>query len=168
MDADRFDGFVRSLADARSRRAVLRAVAVGAVTAPLLADGATVAARPPTCLADGKKCQRRKAQKCCSGICAKQGRNAKCQPAPFAHGCTNLSDSCSGVDVACPDFQSDSRLCFVDANHVPFCADLQDFNCSGCTTDQECIAMFGDGAFCLACADCAEFGTSTACAKPLA
>ncbi|HEU5430204.1 MAG TPA: hypothetical protein VFU81_00995 [Thermomicrobiales bacterium] len=167
MDSEQFDGFVRSLADARSRRALLRAVAA-ALAAPSVTGDATLAARPPTCLADGKKCKKSKASKCCSGICAKQGRKTKCQPAPFAHGCTNLSDSCAGVDVACPEFQSDSLLCFVDANDVPFCADLLAFSCGGCATDQECVAMLGDGAFCLACPDCGEFGTNTACVKPLA
>ncbi len=166
MDAKRFDVFVQSFAAHRSRRDVFRAIAVGALATPAMVRGQPVAAGAPACIPNGKTCAVTTPEQCCSGICKKKHGKAKCRKAPAAFGCTNLQDSCNGPNIDCPKWAAPG-LCFVDANHVPFCADLLDFNCSGCTTDQECVTMFGDGAFCFTCPDCAEFGTTTACVKPL-
>lgn len=166
MDANRFDFFVQSVAANRSRRGVLRAIAAGALAAPALGCGRPVGAGIPACIPNGNKCSIAAPDECCSGICKKKHGKARCKKAPAAFGCTNLQDSCKGSNFDCPK-QAAPGLCFVDANHVPFCADASTaFTCNGCAGDQECVDLFGDGAFCLFCPDCAEFGETSACVRP--
>jgi hypothetical protein len=166
LDAERFDTFVQSFAGRRSRRGVLRALAAGAVSAPAVVRGRSAAAGALTCISNGDKCSLAAPDQCCSGICKKKHGKARCKKAPAAFGCTNLQDSCQGPNIDCPN-RAAPGLCFVDANHVPFCADANtQFTCNDCAGDQECVDLFGDGAFCLFCPDCVEFSTTSACVKP--
>ncbi len=167
MDANRFDGFVQSFATNRSRRGVFRAIAAGALGAPVLASRGATAGPVAVCIPNGKKCSTASPELCCSGICKKKKGKAKCQKAFSAFGCTNVQDSCNGPDIPCPK-RAATGLCFVDANHVPFCADADfDFTCMDCSDDAPCINRFGDGAFCLACPDCVPFSTNTGCIRPV-
>ncbi len=166
MDADRFDRFVQSFGAARSRRAAIRAVAAGALAASAAVRGRPAAAGAPTCIPNGKRCSVATGTLCCSGICKKKHGKTRCRKAPAAFGCTNLQDSCNGPDFGCLGGPPSGR-CFVTAERVPFCADVDTaFTCNDCTGDLECVDLFGDGAFCLACPDCAEFGRTTACVRP--
>jgi hypothetical protein len=167
LDAERFDRFVQSFGYARSRRAVFQAIAAGVLATPAAVRGRSVVAGDPTCTPDGKSCLASAPEQCCSGICKKKkGGKARCKKAPAAFGCTNVQDSCNGGDFGCLGGPPSGR-CFVNADHVPFCADIDTaFTCNGCADDAACVAAFGKGAFCLACPDCEPFGSTTACVRP--
>jgi hypothetical protein len=145
MDGQAFDAVVQRVAQAASRRGVLRAGA-GALAVTL--GFARAEATHFTCLHVGKRC--RSKSQCCSGICKRH----KCR----GHDkgiCKAGQDSCLGT-VVCGAASGVICYCFVTTGKAPFCG-LIGGTASTCTRDEECVATKGEGAACVPC------GSATYC-----
>jgi hypothetical protein len=150
MDSARFDGLVRSLSQARSRRQTLHGLAGIAASGAVALSGRAVSAQ--ACKSDGKACK--KNGQCCSGNCAGgtgTGSTSKsdgsCQPACQDNGsaCTQASECCSNncFNSVCADFVtscgsstcgSDTRGCAGDT----CCGPPAFFSCIGSDVSQCC------------------------------
>jgi hypothetical protein len=115
MSDERFDAFLMALARARTRRAMLAAVAASTTAATALSD--TVWAGRATieaCESKGERCQEK--TDCCSKRCRKR-KNAKkgrCRCSREGQRCNDPLDCCVGPeDLFCAE---DSRRCEVPAN----------------------------------------------------
>jgi hypothetical protein len=92
MDPQRFDGLVRSLARASTRRDLTRAAAASFVGAFLAAIGAgSTAAQPWFCASEGSACNR----PCCRGLRCRDGRCQRCRP--LGDWCLSGRECCGGA-----------------------------------------------------------------------
>jgi len=131
MDAQRFDGLVRGLARASTRRDFLRAAASSFASAFLAAIGARpTGAQPGLCAAEGDLCLR----PCCRGLRCRDGRCARCQP--LGDFCLSGRECCGNAicerDVALGLGRCRCRAGETECNGV--CRNLRSdpFACGGC------------------------------------
>jgi hypothetical protein len=168
MDAGRFDGLVRSLHDAVSRRAAFRALG-GVVTLLGLPgrDNASAKKRKRKkkkvkrnsfgCVNVGDFC--RKNGQCCSGLCKRR----KCEPHD-ADVCEAEDDICKGNAASCTTATNNKGDCGRTTGNASYCGGEGD--CFPCKKDADCIPICGPLAACVVCeSECAEAG-GTACFGP--
>lgn len=102
---------------------------------------------------------------CCSGVCQKQkGGKAVC----VAHdegSCRPDQDICVGEDEGAAQCDVDG-ICFRTTGQAGFCGKVEAGNCFTCRTDADCQPVFGSGAACVVCNDCADEAGGTGCVPP--
>lgn len=175
MDANRFDNLTRALTASPSRRRIMRAFAAAALAqAALPGPGPSVARKRKRkiktnqfgCVDVGEKCYGKDAR-CCSGICAGNGRRSKCA-ARNQGGCSRDDNSCLGSVPCGVDGQ-----CYRTTGKAGFCGDPAACDCDSCKKDADCEAEHGAGAACIVCItggdDCVDVNGSqgTACVPPV-
>ena len=129
MDAVRFDGIVRTLSQARSRRQALRSLAGAAGALALGARGAS--AQDEECKADGKECK--KSSQCCSENCvgATSDKRGTCET---AQTCIDPYHECPPACVDAAVATGNSAPCDACCYKTCYLAGVQD-NCPpGMTT----------------------------------
>ena len=121
------------------------------------------------CLNVGDRCDGTDFQ-CCSGLCQEVpgGKGKARRSFCVAHD----EGSCGADQDFCVTEDDDATRCNVDGacfrttGQASFCGRLQDGNCFVCRTDSECEPVFGAGAACVVCSDCAEEAGGTGCVPP--
>ncbi len=162
----------RSLTSIPSRRDVLRGLAgagVGLSVARFPSGAAAVKGRKKErkpkpnvfgCLNVGDPCKR--ADQCCSGICAGRKRRRKCR-AHDTGGCRAGSQpiSCNGTDIVCTTSTGNPEgVCTTTTGNGGYC--VYSGACYPCRKDAECQELCGPQGACLLCNDCPDTG-GTSC-----
>lgn len=158
MDAMHFDHWIRTLSTISSRRQVVRALILGAITARFTTGEATAG---PGCKNVGKKCK--KTKECCSGICKGKKGKKTCK-AHDTGGCKAGQNvvGCGGpANVPCTTSAGVEAECFTTTGNAGYCAGTA--TCFSCQRDADCIALCGPQAACITCTACLSNG-GTACA----
>jgi hypothetical protein len=191
MDHGQFDSISRAFGAESTRRAAVTTLGRGAIAALLghlgmSSRSAVHAAQDMTserkknrkkdnkgklklnsfrCVGVGGRC-RGSDGNCCSGICEgkKPQKGKKDKSTCVAHNsgeCQAGDDVCIGNDVPC----ADESVCIRTTGDASFCAKRLIGQCTECSKDVECEALFGAGAACVVCPlQCTE--TTTACFAP--
>lgn len=169
MDTDRFDTWTRSLSHARSRRAVMGALGLGALGLPGLA-GARKRKRKKRknvtfnefgCVAVNSFCQN--ADQCCSGICRGKKGKKRCA----AHGSSSCQAgereaSCGGNSGFCVTSSGyPDGVCNTTTGNAAYCQGAG--GCAICNKDADCVPFCGPQAACVVCAGC---DSGTVCSGP--
>jgi hypothetical protein len=180
MDATRFDGLARSFSSSLPRRRLSALLAVTSLG--VLAGGPALEAKKKKkkkalkrntfgCVNVGDACQGN-SDNCCSGICegSKPKKGKKDKSRCVAHGqssCTaGQNETFCGApsDIECTTSQGEDGFCVTTTGNAGYCNFQSD--CFDCKKDRDCEAVFGAGAACAVCPDCALTG-GTQCAQTL-
>jgi hypothetical protein len=155
------DRLSRSVSTVLSRRAVARALGLGALALPDLAGAKKhhhkhkVKFNDFGCVNVGNVCT--SDDQCCSGICeGKQGKKT-CQAhdQSTCQAGQNIAFCGGSADGDCVDSSgTPGGDCFTTTGNAGICA--QGGGCFICTKDVDCQAVFGPGAACATCPTCAE------------
>lgn len=180
MESPHFDRLTRTLADASSRRGLLRGLVAGLGMAAIPLPGWVAAKngkrsksrkKKPAfnqfgCLNVGQKCGGKSAN-CCSGICQgkKPKKGEKDKSRCVAHdegGCRADQDFfLDPLTSICP--ANAVGFCFRTTGSASFCGQSGGLVEAACAQDADCRALgFGEGAACVVCPGCAE---GTACSQ---
>ena len=163
MDSDRFDGLTRSVSTLLSRRTLAGALGLGALGLPALAEAKKKHKKKKAkfndfgCVNVGDFCKNN--GQCCSGICQGKKGKKKCKAHNTAD-CQPGQDICATGEVLCTTDTGSVGACSRTTGQASYCEASGD--CFVCKKDADCVAVCGEGAACLVCADCPETG-NTAC-----
>jgi hypothetical protein len=169
MNSACFAGLTRSISTLLSRRSLAGMLSLAALTVPGLAEAKKhkkhkhKKKKEPTfndvgCVNVGGFCKNN--GQCCSGICKGKKGKGKCL-AHNASTCQAGQENCVGTGVECTSETGELGVCTITTGQANYCE--VNGNCYPCTKDADCVAVCGEGAACLDCADCSG---GTACAGP--
>lgn len=169
MGLSRFDRWTKSLTFTASRRQALLALVIGV---PGLAASKNKKRKHNKDKNNTRKIRRnsfgcvnvggfcKNGGQCCSGICQGQKGKKTCR-AHDTGSCQADQDTCLSGTVLC-DRTGGQGICFRTTGNASYCAGIEVGNCFACATDADCQPFCGEGAACVACAECEETG-GTAC-----